>query len=171
MICFDNRHDSVCGVRLPLLGMVLTMPLILLNHAICAYGSKWSPPSLHSACFGYGGGGWRNSEEFISTHKNKLCVSDQQPDPVCIHTTCYVRAPALIMIAHPNGLNGFFSSEVNDGAEPGSQFPGGSLWVLLCWKRINSRGRGRATWKQKSSSCDKCHSHLHNWSSLCWWWP
>lgn len=129
---------------------------------------KMPPPQC---VFWVWGGGWRNSDEFTSTHKNKLCVSDQQPDPLCIHTTCFVRAPALIMIAHPNGLNGFFSSEVNDGAEPRSQFPGGSLWDLLCWKRVNSRGRGRATWKQKSSSCDKCHSHLHNWSSLCWWWP
>lgn len=84
------------------------------------------PLPLHSMCVGYrrGRGGWRNSEEFTSTHKNKLCVSDQ-PNPLCIYTTCYVRAPALIMIAHPNGLNGFFSSEVNDGAEPGSQFSGG----------------------------------------------
>lgn len=29
------------------------------------------------------------------------------------------------MIVHPNGLNGFFCRQVNDGAEPGSQFSGG----------------------------------------------
>lgn len=133
----------------------------------------WAPPphthTVHDLDIG-GRGGWRNSEEFTSTHNTKLCVSDQQPDPLCNYTTFYVRAPALIMIAHPNGLNGFFSSEVNEGAEPGSR--GGGVHCGFS----SAVNESTAVYVDGRHENRKVHlvtnvTHLHNWSSLCWWWP